>query len=133
MARRRVLLVGSDSVVAAMLRQYFDLRDLESEWVEYGDDALTALSRQPFDLVLVLSIFTRWKALPSRTVRFGGMEVLKQMRALAGAIPVVVASFAEVEEETLAHGGFAFVPKPIDFLELDRVVAAALGSSGRPL
>jgi CheY-like chemotaxis protein len=57
MVRRRVLLVGSDSVVVEVvevLREYFQHGAYEVESVEYCDDALTTLRQRSFDLVLLL-------------------------------------------------------------------------------
>ncbi len=131
--RRRVLLVG-DPLNAGILRHHLDLRDLDAECVEYGDAALTALAKQRFVLVLLLSARTRWNASSRPTVWFNGVEVLKRTRAVASTTPVVVMSaFPEVEQESLAHGACAFVPKRVDLRELDRVVTAALGESGRPI
>jgi len=43
MARRRILLVGGDSLVVAVLREYLHLGDnYEVETIEYCDDALAA-------------------------------------------------------------------------------------------
>jgi len=56
---------------------------------------------------------------------------LKHMRALHSPPPVILISgslLAEVKEEALANGAFAFLPKPVDLAELDRFVALALES-----
>ena len=90
-------------------------------------DAVTALLHRPFDLVLLLSIFSRWKTRPR--ARFSGIEMLKQMRALHIPVPVLVVSqsiLAEAKEEAVANGAFAFIPAPINLAELDRLVALAL-------
>ena len=45
--------------------------------------------------------------------------------------PVILISgslLVEAMEEALANGAFAFLPKPVDLAELDRVVALALES-----
>ena len=77
------MLVGGDPGEVAVLREYFRLSgSYEVEAIHYCDDALEAFSQQRFDLMLLLSIFARWRTLPSRTARFGGIELLKRMRAL---------------------------------------------------
>jgi DNA-binding NtrC family response regulator len=136
MVRRRVLLVGGDPGVVAVSRDYFHHGDdYEVESVEYCDDALTTLLRQPFDLVLVLSLRAPWRTWPSLSepARHTGSEsailFLKQMRALHNPVPVLVVSGspkADVEAEALSNGAFAFIPKPVILAELDRVLTLAL-------
>ncbi|HZM92658.1 MAG TPA: hypothetical protein VFB92_04525 [Vicinamibacterales bacterium] len=83
MIRRRVLLVAGDPRVVAVCSGYLRHGDrYQVESVDYCEDALNALSQQRFDLMVLLSIFARWRTLPSRRARFGGIELLKQMRAL---------------------------------------------------
>src|SRR5215467_2019535 len=117
MTRRRALLVGGDRPEVAVYSEFLRLGyRYEVESIEYCDDALTALSQQPFDLILLLSIFARWRTLPLRTARFGGIELLKQMRALHIQIPALVASastLAQAKKGALAAGAFAFVSSPI--------------------
>ena len=125
MAKRRALLVGGDPEVVAAYSEYLRHGDrYEIESIDYCDDALNALSRQPFDLILLLSIFARWRTLPSRTARFGGIELLKQMRALHIQIPALVVSastLAQAKKEAIANGAFAFIAKP-NLAELDEAL-----------
>ena len=109
----------------------------ELGWVEYCDQALAALERRRFDLVLVLSLYVPWTMrsaheyspewradLPLNAILF-----LSHMRALRNPPLVIVASgspLAETEKEALAHGAFAFIHKPFDLAEFDRVVVLAL-------
>jgi DNA-binding NarL/FixJ family response regulator len=141
MARRRVLLVGGDFGMVTMLREYFHhLDDTEIEAVEYCDDALALLLRRPFDLALVLSLRAPWKTWPTLSLparRIGSESAilfLKQMRALHNPVPVLVVSgwlSADLEEQTLTNGAFAFLRKPVIFAELDRVVALAFAGDGQ--
>jgi CheY-like chemotaxis protein len=138
MARARILLVGGNPPMAAMLTDYFhhDGRyDIES--VEYGDDALALLHRRRFDLVLVLSLHVPWTMRPSsysatwRIDFANAILFLKHLRALHSPPPVTLISgslLVEAREEALANGAFAFLPKPMDLAELDRFVALALES-----
>jgi DNA-binding NtrC family response regulator len=133
---RRVLLVGGDAQILAELGEYLDHRDNEVESVGYCDDALMRLRHQPFDLVLVLSLnapWRTWSSLSSPTPRNIGstsaIMFLKQMRGLYTEVPVIVVSGnlrAEVEAEALANGAFAFIPRPVNVDEFDRLVALAL-------
>jgi CheY-like chemotaxis protein len=140
MARRRILLVGGHPLMAAMFTEMFtehlhhgDRYELES--VQYCDDALAALQCQRFDLVLVLSLHVPWRRWPrwhSPTRRItNAILFLQHMRALQNPPPVILVSgspLAGVEKEALAHGAFAFIPKPFDLAELDRFVVLALES-----
>jgi CheY-like chemotaxis protein len=129
MARRRVLLVGGDVGVVAILSEYLRHGDrYEVESIDYCDDALDALSQQPFDLMLLLNIFARWTTLPSRTERFGGIELLKQMRARHIHVPALVVSaslLAQAKKEALANGVLAFIPQPVNLAELDEALKKA--------
>ena len=132
---RRVLLVGSDSVMLPLCRERFKHLHggtYQIETLDYCDDALMALRQQPFDLVLVLSLNAPWRAWPSLSepTRFMGAKsaiiFLQQVRALHVQVPVLVVSqFPYAKEEALANGAFAFVD-PFDVQELDRLLALAL-------
>jgi DNA-binding NtrC family response regulator len=138
MARPRILLVGGNPPMAAMLTDYFhhDAR-YEIESVEYCDNALAVLQRRPVDLVLVLSLHVPWTMRPSsysatwRIDFANAILFLKHLRALHSPPPVILISgslLVEAMEEALANGAFAFLPKPVDLAELDRFVALALES-----
>ena len=129
MARRRALLIGDDSQVGAILSEFLRHGHRhEVESIEYCDDALDALSQQPFDLMLLLSIFARWRALPSGMERRGGIELLKQMRARHIHVPSLVVSAslrAQAKKEALANGALAFIPKPVNLAELGEALKKA--------
>ena len=143
MATPRILLVGGNPPMAAMLTDYFhhdgyehdDRSEIES--VAYCDDALALLERRRFDLVLVLSLHVAWTMRPSsysatwRIDFANAILLLKHLRALHSPPPVILISgspFEEAKEEALANGAFAFLPKPVDLAELDRFVVVALES-----
>jgi len=138
MARPRILLVGGNAPMAAMLTDYFHHDDrYEIESVEYCDDALAVLQRRRFDLVLVLSLHVPWIMRPSsysatwRIDFANAILMLKHMRALHSPPPIILISgslLAEPREEALANGAFAFLPKPVDLAEVDRFVVLALES-----
>jgi len=112
-----------------------DCYELES--VQYCDDALEVLQGRPFDLVLVLSLHVPWRRWPrsyspARHINLtNAILFLKHMRTLHSPPPVILVSgspLAEVEQEALANGAFAFIHKPFDLAELDRFVQLALES-----
>jgi CheY-like chemotaxis protein len=109
----------------------------ELESVEYCDDALAVLQRQRFDLILVLSLhvpWTMWLRSHSPAERIdltNAILFLKHLRTVQSPPPVILVSgspLVEAEEEALANGAFAFIPKPVDLAELDRFVLLALES-----
>lgn len=124
------MLVGGhlDSQVAAKCSAYLLLGDrYDVQTIDYCDDALNALSQQSFDVILLFSIFARWRMLPSRRVRFGGIEFLKQMRALHIHVPTLVVSasmLAQAKNEALANGAAAFIPKPVKLTELEEALVS---------
>jgi CheY-like chemotaxis protein len=138
MAKSRILLVGGNPPMAAMLTDYFHYDDrYEIESVEYCDDALALLDRRRFDLALVLSLhvpWTKWPSSSSATWRIdfaNAILLLKHLRALHSPPPVILMSgspFAEAKEEALANGAVAFLPKPVGLDELDSSVVRALES-----
>src|SRR5215467_7039415 len=135
MARPRILLVGGNPLMAAMLTEHLH-RDghYEVESVAYCGHALAMLQRRQFDLVLVLSVHVPWTMWPSAYSREWHANVmtailfLKHMRTLPSPPPVIVVSgspLAVAKVQALAHGAFAFVPKPVALAELDRFVELA--------
>jgi DNA-binding NtrC family response regulator len=140
MARRRVLLVGGDSEVVSLFREYCHLdENHEVETVEYCDDALDLIVRRSFDLVLLLSLRAPWRTWPilsSPALHIGSESAiifLKQLRALHSSVPVIVVSGRpDAETEALRNGAFAFIQKPIILSEVDRVVASALAKANSP-
>jgi CheY-like chemotaxis protein len=139
MARPRILLVGGNRPVVAMLTEHLHHGGrYELGWVEYCDDALAMLERRWFDLVLVLSLHVPWTMWPAsayspewRADLLNAILLLKHLRALHSPPPLILVSgslLAEAQEEALANGAFAFIRKPFDLAELDRFVRLALAS-----
>ena len=132
MARPRLLLVGGHPQVAAMLTDYLVQNDrYELEAVAYCDEGLAVLQRRRVDVVLVLSLHAPWTSWPSsysptwRLDLANAILFLKHVRTLPSPPPVILVSgslLAEAQEEALANGAFAFIPKPVDLAELDRFV-----------
>ena len=133
MARPRVLLVGGHPLVAEMLTEHLHGRNrYELESVQYCDDALAVLQGRRFDLVLVLSLhmpWPRWHSPVQHIDLTNAILFLKHMRTLHNPPPVILllrSPLAEAEKEALAHGAFAFIHKPFDLAEFDRIGVLAL-------
>jgi len=123
MARRRVLLVGGDPQVTAVLSEHLRRGDsYEIESFDYCDDALMVLQRQPFDLVLVLSFKRSLEDVAQLEVSGPAHRqrvrdpVPQQMRVLPSPPRVIVVSDwrscrRQAKEEALANGAFALSPQ----------------------
>ena len=105
--------------------------------VQYCDDALLLLQGQQIDLVLILSLHVLWRNWPEghsparRIDLTNAILSLKHMRQLHNPPPAILVSgspLAAAEEEALAHGAFAFIPKPVELGKLDGFVVLALES-----
>jgi CheY-like chemotaxis protein len=134
MAKRRILMVGEPKT-AAVLKEYLGHIDIyESESIEHCDDALMVLRRQPFDLVLLLSLNATWRTWSSLGAHAQHIEgssailFLKQLRALLDPPPVIVVSGSvrpEAEAAALANGAVAWFYKPINLEEFGQLLAFA--------
>ena len=137
MVKRQVLLVGDDSQVSAVCREFLrrDSRyNIES--IDYCDDALTALRHRRFDAVLILSLNARWRMWSSlssgarRVEASSAILFLKQIRALPDPPPVIVVSGRQdAEAAALASGAVAFIRKPIILAELEEALHRVSPSS----
>jgi CheY-like chemotaxis protein len=136
MARPAILLVGGDPFVLSMLSEHLHHGNrYELESVQYCDGALAVLQARRVDLVLLLSLHVPWWRWPrphapnERIDLTNAVLLLKHMRALHDPPPVILVSgspLAEAKTEALAHGAFAFIPKPFDLTEFDRIMVLAL-------
>ena len=135
MAKRRILLVGEPET-AAVLKDYLDhIGIYESESIEHCDDALMLLRRQPFDLVLLMSLNATWRTWSSLSAHAQHIEgssailFLKQLQASLKPPSVVVVSGSlrpEAQAAALANGAVAWFDKPIILPEFGRFLASVL-------
>lgn len=95
--------------------------------------ALAVLGREPFDLILLDMVMP---GIGDPSLRRQGLEVLKRIRQLGIDAPVLMMSGdyeGRKEADALNEGAFAYLHKPFDVRELERLVARAIGSaSGAP-
>jgi len=121
----RLLIVDDEEPVVEVLSDYFTGQGYEVGTARTGTEALAAMRRVRPDLVL----------LDVRMPGIDGVEVLRRIRALDGALPVIMVTANEdvaLARETLKIGAFDYVAKPFDFAYLDRTVAAGLAQAGGP-
>jgi DNA-binding NtrC family response regulator len=89
-------------------------------------DALALLQRERFDLILLDMVMP---GIGDPLLRRQGLDVLKRVRELGVNTPVLMMSGdyeSRKEADAVKEGAFAYLHKPFDVLELDRLVARAM-------
>ena len=124
----RVLVVEDEKKTASFVRKALQAEGFAVDVCHAGDDALTAASVTPFDVIL-LDIM-----LPGRD----GLSVLRQLREQKNLTPVLLLSArGEVNErvEGLNLGADDYLPKPFELAELVARVRALTrrGGENKPI
>jgi len=126
---KTVLIVDDEPTIVRMLKDALGVfrheHGYKVETAADGADALTALERHPFDLVL----------LDMYMPRMSGLELLEQMRRLNMQTPVLMLTGnddARTAADALASGIFAYIPKPFDLQHLEHLVSLAVSSRSTP-
>jgi len=117
----RILLAEDNSINRLLASENLKILGHEVTAVQDGVEAVSALEKEPFD-VLLLDI-----SMP----RMDGFEVIKRLRAgevegVEPTLPVVaLTAFATDEDRNriLRSGADAYLPKPLDAVELGNVLA----------
>jgi DNA-binding NtrC family response regulator len=124
-ATKNVLIVDDETAIARMLKDALGLfRHDHAYTVETaadGIDALAALKRQQYDLIL----------LDMYMPRMSGLQLLEEMRRLNVQTPVLMLTGnddARTAADALASGIFAYIPKPFDLQHLEHLVSLAVSS-----
>ena len=124
-ATKTVLIVDDDQAIVRMLKEAVGLFQhqyaYKIETAGDGADALAALHRDQFDLVL----------LDMYMPRMTGLELLAQMRHLKLQTPVLMLTGNDdtrTAADALASGIFAYIPKPFDLQHLEHLVSLAVSS-----
>ena len=124
-AAKNVLVVDDEAAISRMLKDALGLFQHEHaykvETAADGIDALAALKRQRYDLIL-LDMF-----MP----RMSGLQLLEEMRRLNVQTPVLMLTGnddSRTAADALASGIFAYIPKPFDLQHLEHLVSLAVTS-----
>ena len=124
-ATKTVLIVDDDKAIVRLLREALGLfrhqHAYKIETAGDGADALAALHRDQFDLVL----------LDMYMPRMTGLELLAKMRHLKLQTPVLMLTGNDdtrTAADALASGIFAYIPKPFDLQHLEHLVSLAVSS-----
>lgn len=127
---KRILVVDDQPRVLDVLReilasfQHGHVYDITT--TDSVDDALAILQRGRFDLILLDMVMP---GIGDPVLRRQGLDLLKQIRGLGVTTPVLMMSGdyeRRKEAEALSEGAFAYLHKPFDVPELDRLVARAI-------
>jgi DNA-binding NtrC family response regulator len=124
-ATKTILIVDDDQAIVRMLKEALGVfrhqHAYKIETAGDGADALAALHRGHFDLVL----------LDMYMPRMTGLELLAQMRHLKLQTPVLMLTGNDdtrTAADALASGIFAYIPKPFDLQHLEHLVSLAVSS-----
>lgn len=117
----RILICDDDEDVRALLENELREVGFETRSVETGVDALALIAKQRFDLMLLDIV------MPG----ISGLETLRRMERahLTDRLPVVVLSAVDetaMRNQCLELGAAGFVPKPVDFQRLMKVVLTVI-------
>jgi DNA-binding NtrC family response regulator len=124
-ATKNVLVVDDEAAISRMLKDALGLfRHEHAYQVEIaadGIDALAALKRQSYDLIL----------LDMYMPRMSGLQLLEEMGRLNVQTPVLMLTGNDdtrTAADALSSGIFAYIPKPFDLQHLEHLVSLAVTS-----
>jgi CheY-like chemotaxis protein len=132
-AGKRVLIIDDQRLVLDVLREILASfqhgHAYEITTAQSVADALGMLERERFDLILLDMVMP---GIGNPLLRRQGLDVLKRIRQLGIGVPVLMMSGdyeRRKETDALTEGAFAYLHKPFDVAELDRLVARAIASA----
>ena len=120
---KRILIVDDSKINLKVANQILKPYDFNIKLVESGYEALELLESGTFDLILMDIMMPK----------MNGIETLRRLKEMDGFnIPVVALTADAIEgtDEKYKNAGFnAYLSKPIDRYELDRVLNKYLGGN----
>jgi len=120
MKGRRLIFVDDDDTLREVLRR--ELQDFGFEVLAFADPvaAIDSLAREPVDVALI----------DLRLPKMDGIELLKRLRAIDEALPIVMLTgHGAVREavEAMRQGAYDFLLKPLSLETLERTLDRACG------
>jgi len=118
-AQARVLVVDDDEVVRLSYQRSLQTVRCDVEAVSNGEDALRALERQPFDVLL----------LDLRMPGMDGMTVLKAVKQTwPGSEVIVITGYPSIEsaKEAVRLGAYDYLAKPVGPAEVINATSGAM-------
>ena len=116
--KNTILVVDDDLAHRTMLRTLLGGWGYEVAEADDGGKAVEAVSRKPFDLILM----------DIRMLKVSGLEALAEIKRFNPAIPVIImTAYASVETavKALKEGAYDYLTKPLDFDELKLIIERA--------
>lgn len=113
----RVLLVDDEEELVSTLAERMGLRDIQSDWVTSGEEALRLVGLKDYD----------WVILDMKMPGLGGLETLKAIKRQRPATRIIVVtghSSREDREAGLQAGADDYLLKPVD---VDDLIAGMQG------
>ena len=124
-ATKTVLVVDDEAAISRMLKDALGLfrhdYAYKVDTAADGIDALAAMKRQQYDLILLDMLMPR----------MSGLELLEEMRRLNMQTPVLMLTGndnSQTAADALSSGIFAYIPKPFDLQHLEHLVSLAVTS-----
>jgi len=118
--KRTILVVDDEPSQRQLLGGFVESLGFRAEEAASGEEALEAIRRAAPDMVL----------LDVRLPGISGIEVLAEIRQIAGDLPVLlITAHADLRQAVAAMKGGAddYLAKPVDLDELEAVISDALG------
>jgi two-component system response regulator HydG len=117
--KRKILVVDDEESHRIMLRAVLSADGYAVMEASDGTEALTAVERDAFDLILM----------DIRMTNMDGIEALTEIRKISPLVPVLImTAYASVKTavEALKAGAFDYLTKPLDIEELKILIEKAL-------
>ena len=121
----RLLLVEDDRILGASLKRALEKRNYGVDWLQDGEEAMTALTDSSFDLII----------LDSNLPKVSGIDILHSLRAKRNPVPVLMLTARDTsiqKVEGLDAGADDYMVKPFDLEEVfARIRSLIRRSQGR--
>ncbi len=114
-ASQKILVIDDDDKIGALLRLYFSKKGFAVGIVQKAEEAEREIEKTRPDL-----IFLDYRMSP-----ITGKDILERMRIRGDRTPVVMMSAYRRRDgdlEMVRLGALAYLPKPFDFAEIDRIL-----------
>ena len=111
MKKPRILSVDDETSFTDLIKQYFEPRGYEIDVASTGDEGLTLLHQNKYDVVL----------LDLKMVGISGDEVMKEVKRMdAGMKVIFITAFSDsgkTGKRLMDEGAYAFLEKPLPSLK----------------
>ncbi len=119
---KKILIIDDDQDICQLLKRFLSKNNYEANYVQNGTDGIKFIKNQPQDLILC-----DYK-LPDAT----GVELLQKIKVInPHAAVIIITGYSDVRiaVETLKHGAYDYVTKPLYPDEILLTIKSALENS----